>query len=174
MRPSQAPPARPSRAPHAPFAPLVIAFAVAWIGLQATLVLTASKRADAIFGFRMFAESSTIRAHLTRVVDAPSGDGTTDVPVRNGEWVARDRDGTPHRIRWHDRVIEGNLASFDREMHASYSAAAQVERWEGALGDVATHLDSEGDAETRRLRLDLVVRRNGGEPVTYTFTSPPR
>ncbi len=141
-------------------------FAVAWIALQATLILTASNRADAVFGFRMFAEASTIRAHLTREVDGK------DVPVKDGEWIAKDKDGTPHHVRWRDRVIEGNLATFDRVMHASYSAAAQVERWHAALDDVAAHLD--GDAETRRMRLDLVVRKNGGDPVTYRFASAPR
>jgi hypothetical protein len=159
---------RTSTAPLAPSTPLVVIFAVAWIALQATLILTAPKRADAIFGFRMFSESSTIRAHLTREVDGK------EVAVRDGEWIAKDRDGTPHHVRWRDRVIEGNLATFDRVMHASYSAAAQIERWQGALDDVAAHLAGEGDADTQRLHLELVVRKNGGEPVTYRFASAPR
>ncbi len=149
-----------------------MAFAVAWLALQATLIVTAATRSDAVFGFRMFAESSTIRAHLTREVEAPSGHGVVEVPVRDGEWTAKDKDGVPHLMRWHDRVIEPNLTAFDRVMHASYSAAAQVERWEGALNDVAAHLDD--DAETRRLKLELVVRRNGREPVSYHFASAPR
>ena len=33
------------------------AFALAWVAAQGALVLTASRRADAAFGFRMFAES---------------------------------------------------------------------------------------------------------------------
>jgi hypothetical protein len=172
MRASSAPPARTSRAPLVPSAPLVVVFAVAWFALQVTLVLTASQRSDAVFGFRMFAESSTIRAHLTRDVEAPNGHGTVEVTVKDGEWTAKDKDGTPHLVRWRDRVIESNLSTFDRVMHASYSAAAQVERWEGALNDVAGHLD--GDAQTRRLHLELVVRKNGHEPVTYHFASAPR
>jgi hypothetical protein len=55
-------------------------------------------------------------------------------------------------------------------MHASYSAAAQVERWHAALDDVAAHLLPE-DAETRGLVLVLEVRRNGRDPVSYRFTS---
>jgi hypothetical protein len=180
MRASSAPPSRettrertrsfPFKLPVPvafPSPPLVIAFAIAWIGLQATLILTASQRADAIFGFRMFSESSTIRAHLTR----QTADGT-EVAVRNGEWVAKDKDGTPHRVRWRDRVIESNLFTFDRVMHASYSASAQVERWQAALDDVAAHLDN--DAETKRLKLELIVRKNGGDPTTYHFESAPR
>jgi hypothetical protein len=149
-----------------------LAFAALWVAGQAALVLTASGRPDAIFGFRMFAESSTIRAHLTREVEAPSGHGTVDVEVARGEWTAKDASGTRHAFRWHDRVLESGLSVFDRTFQASYSAAAQVARWHGALDDVAAHLD--GDAETRRLRLDLVVQRNGREPVTYHFASAPR
>jgi hypothetical protein len=147
-----------------------LAFAVAWIAGQVALILTAGQRADAIFGFRMFAESSTVSAHLTREVEAPTGHGTVDVPVARGEWTARDAHGTPHTFRWRDRVIEPALATFDTTMHASYSAAAQVARWKGALDDVAAHLGE--DAETRRLRLDLTVHRNGHETTTYHFTSP--
>ncbi len=145
------------------------AFAVAWVGAQGALIATAGERADAMFGFRMFAESSTIRAHLTREVEAPSGHGTVDVPVSRGEWTAKDARGTPHALRWRDRVIEPALATFDTTMPAAYSAAAQVARWKGALDDVAGHLGDDG--ETRRLRLDLTVLRNGHETTTYHFSS---
>lgn len=145
------------------------AFAVAWVAGQVALIATAGDRADAIFGFRMFAESSTISAHLTRELEASSGHGTVDVPVSRGEWTARDAHGTPHAFRWRDRVIEPALATFDTTMPASYSAAAQVARWKGALDDVAGHLGEDG--ETRQLRLDLTVRRNGHETTSYHFTS---
>lgn len=165
MRVSSAPPARAWRAP------LRLAFAVAWIALQGILVLTASRRADAAFGFRMFAESSTVSAHLSREIEAPSGHGTTLVPVANGEWIAHGADGRPHRIRWHDRVTQPNLAVFDVTMHASYSAAAQVERWQAALDDVAAHLTDDVDVETKGLHLELIVHRNGHEATTYHFAS---
>jgi hypothetical protein len=160
MRVSSAPP-RSWRAP------VRLAFCVAWIALQGALILTASQRADAAFGFRMFAESSTITAELSREVEAPSGHGTITVPVKDGEWVVRGPDGHPRSIRWRDRVIEPNLAAFGVTMHASYSAAAQVERWHAALDDVAAHLAE--DTETKELQLDLVVRKNGHEPLTYHF-----
>jgi hypothetical protein len=142
---------------------------VSWIAGQAALILTASRRADAAFGFRMFAESSTIAAHLSREVEAPSGHGTVDVPVRGGEWVAHDGRGEPRRFRWRDRVTSPNLSTFDATLHAAYSAAAQVERWHAALDDVAAHLPE--DAETRGLKLELVVSKNGREAVTYRFAS---
>src|SRR6202042_2647064 len=91
--------ARPSRAMRASSIPpasrgpqdaLRVAFACAWIGTQAALVLTAGSRPDAVFGFLMFSESSTIAAHLTREVEAPSGHGTVPVAVKNGQWTARD------------------------------------------------------------------------------------
>ncbi len=156
------PPARAWRAP------LRLGFAVVWVGVQGGLIASASRRADAAFGFRMFAESSTIAAHLSREIEAPSGHGTIEVPVVRGEWVARDADGRPHALRWRDRVTEPNLATFDVTFQASYSAEAQVSRWRAALDDVAAHLGD--DAETRALSLDLVVRRNGRDPVTYRFT----
>ena len=134
-------------------------------------MLTASNRADAAFGFRMFAESSTLSASLTRVVEVPGG-GTREVPVKDGEWVARGASGRTHAVRWRDRVIEPNLATFGVTMHAAYSAATQIERWRAALDDVAAHLPD--DAETKRLHLELVVRKNGREPVTYSFDAEPR
>jgi hypothetical protein len=150
--------------------PVRLAFCLAWLGTQAALVLTAPRRADAAFGFRMFAESSTLTAALSREVEAPSGHGTVVVPVKNGEWVARGPDGYPRSLRWRDRVIEPNLATFDVRMQAAYSAAAQVERWHAALDDVAAHLGD--DTETRALHLDLTVSRNGREPIAYHFTAP--
>ncbi len=165
MRVSSAPPARTWRAP------LRLAFVVAWIAVQGILVLTASGRADAAFGFRMFAESSTLVAQLSREIEAPSGHGTVTIPAKDGEWVARGADGLPRAIRWRDRVIEPNLATFGVTMHASYSAAAQVERWHAALDDVAAHLGE--DSETKALHLELVVTRNGHEPVTYRFDAVP-
>lgn len=162
MRVSSAPPARTWRV-H-----LRLAFCLAWITAQAALILTAPRRADAAFGFRMFAESLTITVRLGREIEAPSGHGTVLVAVKNGEWIARGPDGNPHSIRWRDRVIESNLARFDVPMHAAYSAAAQVERWQAALDDVAAHLTD--DVETRALHLDLSVNRNGHEPLAYRFT----
>jgi hypothetical protein len=139
-----------------------VAFAALWLAGQAALVITAGRRADASFGFRMFSESSTIAVALSRVVEAPSGHGTVSAKVADGAWSARDRDGTLHRIRWRDRVLEPELGTFDVTMHASYGEAAQLERLRAALDDVATHTPE--DAETRALVLDVTVRKNGGEP----------
>ena len=133
-----------------------IAFAVGWIGLQLALILTASRRPDGAFGFRMFPESSTIAVSLYRETDGER------VPVREGTWTARDADGTAHAFSWKDRVRRPELATFDVEMHASYGAAAQLARWQAALEDVASHVPA--DRETRRFSLDVTVRRNGREP----------
>jgi hypothetical protein len=139
--------------------------------VQAALVLTADARPDAVFGFRMFAEMSTVSVHLSRELAAPGG-GLRVVDVDNGEWPARDKDGQMHHVRWRDRVIEPNLATFDATMQAAYSASAQVARWRAALDDVAAHLPE--DAETKRLLLDVTIRHNGHEPQTFHFASPPR
>jgi hypothetical protein len=149
-----------------------VVFALLWLGGQAALVLTAGRRADAAFGFRMFSESSTINVALARAVEAPSGYGTVTVPVTDGAWNARDESGTMHRIKWRDRVLEPALSTFDTTMHASYGVAAQLARLQAALDDVATHIPD--DAETKQLFLDVTVRKNGREPVVVHLASPAR
>jgi len=67
---------------------------------------------------------------------------------------------------------EPALATFDATMHASYGAAAQLERWRAALEDVAKHTPE--DAETKRLRLEITVRKNGREAQVVRYASAPR
>jgi len=147
-----------------------IAFALAWIGLQGGLILTANRRPDGAFGFRMFSESTTIKVSLYREVIGPDGERTR-VHVEDGKWSARDGAGQMRRFDWHDRVMP-NLAVFDIEWAASYGEAAQLERWKGALDDVFAHTSE--DVETKRLVLDVVVKRNGHEPHTVTLESVER
>ena len=137
---------------------LKLAFTVAWVAGQAALVTTAGSRPDGAFGFRMFSESSTIEVRLFR----ETADGVRH-EVEGGEWVARDEHGTPHRVTWSSLVREPNLAVFGVTMHASYGAAAQLQRWSLALDYVAHHIPE--DVETRALELELTVRRNGRPPV---------
>jgi hypothetical protein len=146
--------------------PLQIAFALAYVGAQIGLIATAGSRADGAFGFRMFSESSELEAHLVREV------GEGEVPVVGGEWIAHDRGGAPRRIKWTDRVRRRELATFDTRIHASYGARAQIARWQAAVEDVASHTPE--DAETRRLSVDLVIRRNGREAETVRVSSAPR
>jgi hypothetical protein len=147
-----------------------IAFAIAWIGLQGGLILTASRRPDGAFGFRMFSESTTIKVSLYREIVGAEG-GRTRVHVDDGRWSARDANGLVKRFSWHDRVMP-NLAVFDVEWAAAYGEAAQLTRWQGALDDVFAHTTD--DADTKRLVLDIVVRKNGHEPHTVTLTSAER
>lgn len=138
--------------------------AAVWIGGQFALIATGPRRADGAFAFRMFPESSTIRIDLFREVVAPSGQGLVRVPVDSGTWLARDDDGVLHRFRWDDRVTDTNLFPYGRPVHASYGAAAQLERLARALDDVAAHIPEDG--ETERLVADVTVRKNGG-PETH-------
>lgn len=164
---------RPSRPPHAatPARGAVrIAFALGWVALQGALVLTADRRPDGAFGFRMFNESSTIHVHLLREVE--QGGARVEVPVEGGAWNAPDAAGTPRRFHWTDRVKRPELGVFDREIHASYGVGAQLARLEAALADVAAHIPE--DSETRRLLLDVTVRRNGREPRVVRLVSPER
>jgi hypothetical protein len=142
-----------------------IAFAVAWIGLQGGLILTARGRPDGAFGFRMFSESTTIKVSLFREIDGKR------IHVEDGKWSARDAAGQVEQFSWNDRVMP-NLAVFDVEWAAAYREAAQIARWQGALDDVFAH--TSGDVETTRLVLDIVVKKNGREPHTVTLTSTER
>jgi hypothetical protein len=171
MRPSGGGSLRPPDVTHAVVVVARVLFAAAWLAGQAALVLTAGRRADGAFGFRMFSESSTVAVVLSREVDGPGGERTR-VHVDDGTWSAHDASGAAHRFVWGDRVKRGELATFDREIHAKYSAAAQVERWHAALDDVAAHIPD--DAETRRLLLDVTVKRNGREPYVVHLASPER
>lgn len=147
-----------------------IAFAVAWIGLQGGLILTANRRPDGAFGFRMFAESTTIKVSLYREIVGADG-VRSRVHVDDGKWSARDASGHVKRFSWHDRVTP-NLSVFDVEWAAAYGEAAQLARWQGALDDVAAQTTE--DADTKRLVLDIVVKKNGREPHTVTLFSADR
>jgi hypothetical protein len=147
-------------------------FAGVYLAIQATLVWTASARADRAFGFQMFNESSTMIILLSREVEAPSGHGTIAVLAPHGEWVAKDAMGFPHRFAWHDRVRAPELCAFDRPIPAPYGTAAQLARLQAALDDVATHTPD--DADTARLMADVTLRRNGREATLIRLTSLPR
>lgn len=149
-----------------------VVFAAAWFAAQGALVLTAGARPERAFGFQMFSESSTIAVHLERKVDSPTGHGLASVDVRDGEWSARDARGVPHHFSWRDRVKVPALAVFDRTLHASYGAEAQLARWQAAVDDVARHVPD--DAETRQLVLEVTVRKNGHEPFVVQLASAPR
>jgi hypothetical protein len=142
---------------------LRVIFAALWIGGQGALVLTAGGRPDHIFGFRMFPEGSTIEIHLWR--DTAGG----AMRALRGEWSARDAAGQLRHFSWRDRVRDPILSSIDACVFASYGVDAQLARLEHALDDVADHVPE--DMETRQLRAEVVVRRNGGEPTTVSLRS---
>lgn len=141
-------------------------FAAAWIVLQAALVLTAGARPDHIFGFRMFPEASTLDIDLWR--ETAGGDER----ALRGEWGARDATGQLRHFSWRDRVRDPVLASIDVTMFASYGLGAQLLHLARALDDVADHLPE--DAQTRRLRAEVIVRKNGRPPETVVLESHPR
>jgi hypothetical protein len=170
--PAAAPSHFPSGGPGGPRANYRIVFAVVWVVTQLILVVTAARRSDGAFGFRMFSESSSIKLTLYREVDAPDGQRAR-IHVDGGVWSAPARDGTNRRHTWYDRVPMPFWV-FDQEMHASYGAATQLSRLQGALDDVASHLAVKDDLVTRRFVLDVMVRRNGREPVLHQLTSPER
>ena len=168
---------RPSLAPRASQPPPAfksigrVVFAVLWVGLQVGLVLTAGRRSDAAFGFRMFPESSSIRMSLYREVTGKDGQRAR-LHVEDGVWSANDAGGLRRRFAWTDRVRRNELAFFDKETSAKYGVSATLARLQAALDDVATH--TADDADTRRFLLEIRVRRNGREPYVVHLASAER
>ena len=113
----------------------------------------------------MFPEASTLEIHLWRETAAG------DVRAPGGEWSARDASGQLRHFSWRDRVHDPVLASIDANVFASYGADAQLLHLARALDDVAEHLEQDG--ETRRLRAEVLVRRNGRAPESVTLESVP-
>jgi hypothetical protein len=149
---------------------LRVLFAGAWLLAQAVLIITAAKRADHAYGFRMFDQSAVVQMHLQRRVDGPSG--PTLVPVEYGSWSARDQKRTRHQIYWRDRVTVRELCVFDVRTDAAYGAAAQLSRLQAALDDVASHIPD--DAETLALVADVDVWDAGRAPRHVHLESQPR
>jgi hypothetical protein len=144
-----------------------VVFATCWIAGQVALVLTAPLRADHAFGFRMFPEASTMDIHLMREVNG------VRFAAPHGEWNARGPGGQVHTFSWRDRVHDKTLGAVDGSpVFASYGLDAQLARLQRALDDVADRIAS--DAETTRLGAQVVVRKNGREPVTVTLFSHER
>lgn len=143
-----------------------VAFAALWVAGQAVLVLSAGRRLDHSFGFRMFPEASTMEIRLVRdvtghVIGAP-----------HGEWSARDAQGQLRHFSWRDRVRDPVLSSLDQRVFASYGVDTQLARLQRALDDVADHVPD--DSETLRLRAEVTYWKNGREPRALTLESHPR
>jgi hypothetical protein len=171
-------PPRPSQAPRSSTPPAQpwkgawrIAFAFAGVATQVVLVITADRRPDGAFGFRMFAESSTVKITLYREVVGEDGQRKR-IHLEDGVWSARDAGGLKRRFAWTDRVRRRELATFETEISSKYGTNAQLTRLQAALDDVATHTPD--DADTRRFLLDVVVRKNGREPYVVHLASAER
>ncbi len=200
-------PPRPSSPSH-PHAPRPwkgawrVLFAFVWVTTQITLVITADRRPDAAFGFRMFSESSTLKIALYREVTGREVTGrevtgrevtgrevtgrevtgrevtgredgqVTRVHVDDGVWSARTASGGSRNYAWRERVRRQELATFDTEINAKYAVDAQLARLQAALDDLAAHVPD--DVETRRFLLDVTVRKNGREPYVVHLASGER
>jgi hypothetical protein len=143
-----------------------VTFAFCWVAGQVALILTAGSRPDHAFGFRMFPEASTIEIRLSREL------ADRVKPAAGGEWSARDEHGQLRHFSWRDRVRDRTLAAVDTRIFASYGVETQLARLQRALDDVADHVPE--DAETLRLRADVVFSKNGHEPASVTLASHAR
>lgn len=149
-----------------------IVFAAVWLAVQATLIVTADRRIDGPFDFRSYRESLTVKVALGREIDGPDG-RPVRVPEPGGVWTSRARDGSYRRQTvWFDRVPTARWV-FDREVEVG-RGDADLGRLQSALDDVASHIAPEEDVETRRLILDVTIRRNGREASTHELGSRER
>lgn len=140
-----------------------VGFVAVWIAVQGALVLTAGNRSAAMGGFRMFSETSTIEYTLHREVAG------SRVPIPDGEWNAKDASGTLRHFSWKDRVKQRELSTFGVTLVASYGVDTQTKRLTAALDDV--FLTASADAETTRLVLVVVTRKNGHAAETTAIES---
>jgi len=140
--------------------------AALYIAIQAALITTGDERIRGAFGFRMFPESSTLRAHLARRV----GPQRKLVPVEHGEWQGRDSGGGGIRtIRWRDWVPQRELSRFDGPVTVSYTLESHVAEFHAALDYVASRIPKDG--ETYALVLVVDGNLNGHERRHFEFES---
>ncbi len=115
----------------------------------------------------MFSESSTVSCVLRRELA-----GGALVAAPGGDWNARDAGGTLRRFSWRERVRRPELSTFGVELPAPDGVEARVAGLQAALDDVFKN--TRGDAETRRLVLDVRTRRNGHAPESLRLHSRSR
>jgi len=135
-----------------------VAFAVLYVSVMGWVIASAQLRPDHVFGFQMFNQSSKIDIRLARRVRGTRG----LVPVDDGVWQARDRDGKVHTFRWEDRVKDSVLRVLEKPVHARYGLEGQLYRLDYALSDVLAHIPD--DAETTALVASVRTRKNGRDP----------
>jgi len=133
------------------------AFALLYVGVMVSVVVSAQFRPDHVFGFQMFNESSTVNIHLYRRVRGRR----EPEPLPDGAF--RDRDGRQVRwFRWHDRVHDPVLGHLDVPQHAKYGLAGQLFRLQLALDDFVARLPPE--AATVGLVARVETLKNGRDP----------
>jgi hypothetical protein len=144
-----------------------VVFAVLYVGVMLSVVVSAQFRPDRVFGFQMFNESSTVNIHLFRRVRASA----RLVPLVNGEFTDGPP-GAPRLWRWTDRVHDPTLGRLDAPTHAKYGLEGQLFRLQFALDDFMTQLPRGG--QTLELVAVVDTVKNGRAPSVVRLHSVPR
>jgi hypothetical protein len=131
-----------------------VGFAVAYVTVMLAVVVSAQSRADHVFGFQMFNESSTLNIHLFRRV---RGRRTLE-RLDRGSFVDR-VGGVARTFSWQDRVHDPVLSQLDTATHAKYGLSGQLFRLQLALEDFVRELPA--DAETLGLVAVVETTKNG-------------
>lgn len=134
-----------------------VAFAVFYVGVMLSVVVSAQFRPDRVFGFQMFNESSTLNIHLFRRI----GQSPRLVPIADGEFYDQGH-GSSRVFRWTERVHDPTIGRLDVPTHAKYGLEGQLFRLQLALDDFVAQLP-EG-AQTSELVAVVDTVKNGRAP----------
>ena len=138
------------------------AFLALFFGGEVALIATATMRTDRSYGFRMFPETSNITVHVERRLD-----GGKLVPIVEGQWGARDCQGSTHSFTWARMVPWPAPNRLDRSVGAPYGVENEVQRTADALRWVADHTPD--DCETKAFVATIDARKNGRPQPQVSF-----
>jgi hypothetical protein len=143
-----------------------VVFCALFFGSEGVLIATAGMRSDRSYGFRMFPESSSIVAHMSRRL----ADGQL-VPIdsaeKKGRWQAHDCGGAVHTFSWGKMVRFPAPARLDTFVGAPYGVENEIQRTRDAMQWVADHTPD--DCETKALVATIEARKNGRPPYPVTL-----
>lgn len=147
-----------------------ISFAALFFGLELAGIAWGQRAPDRVLGFQMFNESSRLTIHLLREVKKKGK--RVRVPVPDGSWQVRDRNGEVRRYTWSERVHASPLDVLGQSVHARYGLDAQIFRLQGALDDFVRHIPD--DETTLALIAEVETVKNGkrGPLVTLRADKP--
>ena len=145
----------------------ILAFLVAYLGVQVFMIVRGHFVPNKHFAFWMFPESTYFTARLSRELE----DGTVVRTSRGGVWSVPTESGLV-TYRW-TRFVDGyRMDVLDTRQRAKGVFDETVDYFQHALNYVAERIPE--DTSTRKLRLSIEYRRAGGPSEVLVLESLPR